>query len=104
LCNTGQYLKELEWNGSVKGGIFLHKEVPHSKVQAHTVTTWDLWHGRLSHPSKQVLSLLAKDLDFSLDNKTNEPCDVWFPAKQTRCSFSQSESNASDNFELIPEF
>ena len=36
-----------------------------------------------------MLSLLAKELDFDLGNK------------QTQRSFSQSESNASDIFELI---
>lgn len=87
--------------GSVKGGVFLHREVPDSNFQAHAVRKCDLWHGRLSHPSRQVHSLLAKSLNFDLDNKANEPCDVFFRAKQTRCSFSQSESKASNNFELI---
>ena len=40
-------------------------------------------------------------MDFSLANKANKPCDVCFHAKQICCSFSQSESNASANFELI---
>ena len=72
-------------------------------MQAHAVKTYDLWHGRLGHPSGQVLSLLAKNLDVGdiFSNKMDEPCDICFRAKQTHCSFSKSDSKASEPFELI---
>ena len=87
----------------MNGGVFLREEVPNLKlrIQANLVKTYDLWHGWLGHPSRQVLSLLAKDLNFELGNKANELCGVCFHAKQTHCSFSQSESNDSENFGLI---
>lgn len=73
------------------------------QLQAHAVRTYDLWHGRLGHPSRQVLSLLTKDLNIGdiFSNKVDEPCDICFRAKQTRCSFSESDSKASELFELI---
>lgn len=89
--------------GKVHGGLFLHKVLPDKKKQVHTIKTIDLWHGCLGHSSREVLSLLAKGLDIkdSLENKKKEPCDVCLRAKHTRWRPSQSESNASDLFELI---
>jgi len=72
----------LEWV-RVKGGVFLHKEVPKTQLQAHIVRTYDLWHGRLGHPSEQVLSSVAKSLDIGDGSKVNESCDICFRAKQT---------------------
>jgi len=45
----------------------------------------------------------TKNLDVSdiFSNKMDEPCDICFCAKQTRCSFSESDSKASEPFELI---
>ena len=62
-----------------------------------------MWHAHLDHPSKQVVSLFAKNFDIgnSLINKMDEPCDICFCAKQTRCSFSESASKANEIFELI---
>ena len=48
--------------GRVKGGIFLHKKILDTNLQTHAVKMYDLWHGRLGHPSRQ-LSLLAKNFD-----------------------------------------
>ena len=72
------------------------------KKQVHAVRTSELWHV-FGHPLKEVLCLLAKDLDIkdSLENKMQKPCDACLRAKQTHCLFSQSESHASDLFELI---
>ena len=88
--------------GNVQGGVFLHKVALDVKKQVHAVQTSKLWHRRLGHPSKEVLTLLAKNLDFNdMVGKVDEPCDVCLRAKQTRSPFSQSESNASELFELI---
>ena len=94
-------LRSLTGLGNLKGGVFLHNEMVDSKFEAHAVRKCNLWHERLGHPSKQVLSLHAKNLVFNLGNKTNEPCNVCFHAKQIHCSFCKSESKASNIFELI---
>ena len=98
MCDTGPYLEEPNWSGCVKGGVFLQKEVSDKQLKGHAVMTYDLWHGRLGHASRQVISLLAKNLDMvnKLSNKVDEPCDICFHAKQTRCSFSESDTKASD--------
>jgi len=89
--------------GRVKGGVFLHKEFSKTHLQAHAVRIFDLWHGRLGHPSRQVVSLLANNLDLGniFNSKVDELCDICFHAKQTRCSFPESNSKASESFELI---
>jgi len=95
--------KNLIGVGRVKGRIFLHKEFSDGQLQAHAIKTYDLWHIHLDHPSRQVISLLAKSLDIgdNFSNKLDEPCDICFCAKQTRCSFSESDSKASEPFEII---
>ena len=89
--------------GKVEGGVFLNKVVPDEKKQVHAVRTSELYYGRLGRPFREVFYLLAKDLDMkhTFENKTKDPYDVCLPTKQTRCPFSQSESNASDLFEFI---
>jgi len=77
---------------NVQGGVFLHKMVLEAKKQAHAVQTSE---------SREVLT--CKEFRFydRVANKANETCDVCLCAKQTRSPFSQSESNASELFELI---
>jgi len=88
--------------GKVKREVFLHKKTPDTQLQAHVVSTYDLWHGHLGHPFRQILSLLARNLDVGdiCINKMIEPCDICFLLKQTRCSFSKTDSKASELFEL----
>ena len=99
----GCILRNLIGMGRVKGGVFLHKEVPDRKLQAHAIRTYDLWHGLLGHPSKQVLSLLAKNLNVGgiFSNNVDEPYDICFRARQTCSLFSKSDSKVSELFELI---
>jgi len=61
-----------------------------------------MWHGCLGHPSRQVLSLLAKNLDVGnrCSDKVDEHCDLCFRAKQS-CSFFKSDGKASKLFELL---
>ena len=70
-------------------------------AQVNAVGAHNLWHGRLGHPSNQVLSLIAKDLEISDNVMNKRPCDDCFRAKQTRTPFVESDSHAFELFELI---
>jgi len=86
----------------VIGGIFHHKRAPEFEVQVNAVDTRNLWHKRLGHPSSQVFNIASSSLSIngSFENKSKEPCDVLFRAKQTCCQLYDSESNASKVFGL----
>jgi len=45
----------------VEGGVYCFDEFSPSTAQGNAIDTHNLWHGRLGHPSDQVLSLLFKD-------------------------------------------
>jgi len=96
-------LRSLIEVSKVVGGVFRHKRVPEFEVQANTVDTKSLWHKRLGHPSSQVSNVASSTLniDVSAENKSNEPCDVCFQAKKTRCQFYESDSSATELFALI---
>ncbi|XP_071740362.1 uncharacterized protein [Rutidosis leptorrhynchoides] len=58
-------------------------------VCVHYVSA-QLWHGRLGHPSDQVLTVLKHKLDLK-DFKENCPCDICHKAKHTREPFPLSD-------------
>jgi len=95
--------KSLIGVGRLRGGVYCINKIASSTVQVNAVGTRNLWHGRLGHPSDQVLSLFYKNLNLnsSLENNVKGPCDVCCRAKQRRTKFSASESHAKDLFELI---
>jgi len=82
---------------------FWFKEIDIPSVRANAVDSSTLWHKRLRHPSKQVLSLLPKSLGVfdNIANKRDHPCDICFRAEQTHNSSNVSESNAKDLFEIV---
>lgn len=63
----------------------------------------NLWHIRLGHPSKKVLSSLLPSLgDFDkISSDQTYFCDVCIRAKQTRAKFSESINKADEYFSLI---
>ena len=60
-----------------------------------------LWHQRLGHPSYGSLSTLSSLYGFELHKELCDCCDVCHRAKQTRNSFSLSNSKAIRPFGLI---
>jgi len=54
--------------GRVKGAVFLNKLVLELTDQASLVRLKDFWHGHLGHPARQVITLLAKNLNFSVSS------------------------------------
>ena len=47
-----------------RDGFYLLGEAP-LKIQSNVVRTSELWHKRMGHPSSAVMSLFAKEFDFS---------------------------------------
>jgi len=70
-------------------------------AQVNVVGSHNLWHGHLGHSSDQVFNFFSKDLEFSFENKVNEPRDICFHGKQTCLKFATGESNAKELVELI---
>jgi len=72
------------------------------KTQACAVQVEDLWHQRMGHPSKEIMSVLLRSLNCSshVDGQ-NKVCDVCFWAKQTRNYFPISDNKAKELFEII---
>lgn len=65
------------------------------------ISEQELWHRRLGHPSRKVLSSFPKVRSRIDSSDANAPCDICFRAKQTREIFAQSENKASTTFSLI---
>ena len=60
-----------------------------------------IWHQCLGHPSFGSLSILSISCGFKLNKESFGCCDVYHRAKQTRSSFSLSNSRADKPFSLI---
>jgi len=80
--------------GRLRGGVYCFDNFTSSGAQVNVVGLHNLWHGRLGHPSNQVLSLLSKDLKLAGSMVNKGPYDVCFHAKQTRTQFIDSHSHA----------
>jgi len=87
--------------GEQRRGIYYFKEIQPGQVKVNRLATCNLWHRRLGHPSKQVMSLFSSGHGFSDKKFSNESCDVCFRAKQTRLSFPLSDNKAINCFDLI---
>lgn len=57
----------------------------------------ELWHARMGHPSKMVLS----HLPFSLKCSDSNVCNACHIAKQTRLPFTPSTSSSYTIFDLL---
>lgn len=78
--------------------------VSHSPSVVCSVSSMELWHNQLGHPSAKCSRMLQKILSFSfLANKDpiQDPCLVCPLAKQQRLSFSFNNDFASNLFYLI---
>ena len=64
------------------------------------ISSSNIWHFRLGHPSKNRLYILNKSFPF-ISKHINGSCDVCHLAKQRKLSYSSSMSRASKIFELI---
>jgi len=60
-----------------------------------------LWHQRLGHPSIGSLTALSVDCGFQLNKTSFECCNICHRVKQTRSTFSISDSHAARPFAQI---
>ena len=89
--------------GKEQDGVYHYKGVvaAHSG-RARCLTTRELWHRRLGHPSSAVLSVLSHVGSFSRNSEDSEKvCNVCVRSKQTRNKFPDSINKADDSFDLI---
>jgi len=82
-----------------KGEYFPDKST--RTVQVNKVSSYEIWHKRLGHPSSQALSNFSSSIQVELDGKKDTLCHVCLRAKQTRLSFLISNNKALNNFDLI---
>jgi len=93
-----QALRTLIGLGEECDGVFLFQTtIPVHANKAKTMNVSKLWHERLGHPSKRILTYLPEanggdPIDF---------CDICYKAKQTRDMFQESQNKAYKSFSLI---
>ncbi|XP_021725291.1 uncharacterized protein LOC110692563 [Chenopodium quinoa] len=91
-----QHLGSLIRGGERIDGLYYFWRLP--KVCAVTdqeVSTFELWHRRMGHPSDRIVKLVPAISASSSSKLLNKTCDVCPQAKQTRDSFPDSDSRAS---------
>ncbi|KAL2896616.1 Retrovirus-related Pol polyprotein from transposon TNT 1-94 [Bienertia sinuspersici] len=88
--------------GERMDGLYFFRRVPKVCAVTNTdISSFELWHRRMGHPSDKVVKLVPA-ISGSSDIKTlNKACTVCPQAKQTRDSFPDSDSRASRGFEMI---
>ena len=87
--------------GEQRKGVYYFKEVQPEEVEANRVSTCDLWHQRLGHPSNKIMSLFSNSNGIPNKKRSDEVCDVCFRAKQAWLSFPISDNKAINYFGLI---
>ncbi|CAM8925879.1 unnamed protein product [Rhodiola kirilowii] len=89
--------------GEQRGGVYWLRNFQSASgyCSASSVNSASLWHQRLGHPSSSVLSSLSSSGQIVSHQKSPDPCDICFQAKQTRCAFPLSYNKADGLFHLI---
>ncbi|KAL2901144.1 Retrovirus-related Pol polyprotein from transposon RE1 [Bienertia sinuspersici] len=88
--------------GERMDGLYFFRRVPKVCAVTNTdISSFELWHRRMGHPSDKVVKLVPA-ISGSSDIKTlNKACTLCPQVKQTRDSFPDSDSRASRVFEMI---
>ena len=87
--------------GEQSEGLYVLSVVtPVRAYQANGIRFCELWHRRMGHPSSKITSMLPDVIGKNIDSRL-KTCDVCFRAKQIKESFSLSENNAKNCFDLI---
>ena len=88
--------------GEHESRVFYQRRQQEKKNQINAFKIAQLWHQRMGHPSKNVMSHLYKFLDCNSSNELNKDvCEICFRAKQTRNPFFFNESKTDNLFEII---
>ena len=69
--------------GEPKRGVYYFKDKPAATIQVNKVSSYELWHQRLGHPSRQALSKLSFRINNSFSSHKEDLYDVCLRAKQT---------------------
>jgi len=80
--------------GKQSGGVYFFTEGPVEERQVNAVSSIDLWHRRLKHPSYEVISYLSSSLQVNFEKIKAYVCEICYRAKQTRNCFPLSSSKA----------
>ena len=77
-------------------GLYFFRRVPIvCAVRSPEISTFELWHRRLGHPSDKVIKLVLAISDSTSPKFLNKACEIFPQAKQSRASFPNSASRAS---------
>ena len=87
--------------GEQREGVYYFKDGSLDKPQVNVVNTDHLWHRRLGHPSRAVLSLLLNNLGVISSNVKDDVCEICHQAKQARTPSSESSNKAKFVFNLV---
>ena len=87
--------------GELKRGVYCFKDKTATAIQVNRVSSYELWHQCLGHPSRQALSKLFSGISKSSSSHKADLCNVCVRAKQTRSSFQTSDNIALNKFDLI---
>ncbi|KAL2922825.1 Retrovirus-related Pol polyprotein from transposon TNT 1-94 [Bienertia sinuspersici] len=83
-------------------GLYYFRRIPKvCVVQSPEISTFELWHRRLGHPSDKVVKLLPAVSNSSSSKFLHKACDICPQAKQSRDSFPNSDNKATRIFEMI---
>ncbi|XP_021746663.1 uncharacterized protein LOC110712507 [Chenopodium quinoa] len=102
LLLTVQLSGNLIGDGERIDGLYYFRRLPRvCAVTNPEISTFELWHRRLGHPSDHIVKLVPAISASSSRKSLNKACDVCPQAKQSRDSFPNSDSRDSRIFELI---
>ena len=87
--------------GKQNRGVYFFTDGTVEERKVNAVSTVDLWHRRLGHPSCETLSHLSSSLQVNFNKKKVDVCETCYRAKQTRNCFPLSSSKAEKIFQLI---
>lgn len=88
--------------GEQRDGVYFFRAVPRARASKVTgVDEQELWHRRLGHPSRKLLSFLPVVKSRVGYRDSGDFCDICLRAKQTRESFPLSINKTDDCFSLI---
>ncbi|XP_012847900.1 PREDICTED: uncharacterized protein LOC105967846 [Erythranthe guttata] len=76
-------------------GVYFFRAIPTARAcKANGLDERELWHRRLGHPSKKLLSFIPVVKSGSSDHTNKDSCDICLRAKQTREVFPTSNNKA----------
>ena len=99
-CVIQDQSREMIGTSIRKDGLFYFDGGNYAQqISVNAVSTLELWHKRMGHPSEKVVKLLPPIS--SCKGSLNKACEVCFRAKHPRDKFNLSDNRASRIFEKV---